>query len=78
MKLTSEPVQARKEVIEARLLEIRRGDVAALVRESWEAHHGVMCIGINWERHSTLPKKSSILLHISRFSIASMARSPYC
>ena len=36
-------------------MEIRGGDVAALVRESWEAHHGVMCVGVNCERHSRLP-----------------------
>ena len=36
-------------------MEIRGGDVAALVSESWEAHHGVMCVGVNWERQSRLP-----------------------
>lgn len=24
--------------------------MGALVRESWEAHHGIMCVGVNWER----------------------------
>ncbi len=56
-----ETAQARKEVIEARLVEIRGGDVGALVRESWEAHHGIMCIGINWERHSTPLHASHVL-----------------
>ena len=44
--------QARKELIEGRLMDIRGGDVSALVRESWESHHGIMCVGVNWERQS--------------------------
>ena len=26
--------------------------MAALVRQAWERHHGVMCAGVYWDRYS--------------------------
>lgn len=44
------------------MAEIRGGDVGSMVRTAWDAHHGVMCIGVNWERHcTTLPPQTLIL-----------------
>ena len=40
----------RRAVIEARLGEVEAGAAPALLREAWAAHHGVMCVGVNWER----------------------------
>ena len=40
----------RQAVIEARLAEVEAGAAPALLREAWAAHHGVMCVGVNWER----------------------------
>ena len=28
--------------------------MAALVRQAWERHHGVMCAGVYWDRYSKL------------------------
>lgn len=44
--------QARKEAIEERLQQIRASSPNALVRQSWEQHHGVMCAGVYWDRYS--------------------------
>ena len=40
----------RQAVIEARLGKVEAGAAPALLREAWVAHHGVMCVGVNWER----------------------------
>ncbi|KAK9819580.1 hypothetical protein WJX81_006116 [Elliptochloris bilobata] len=40
----------RQAIIEARLAEVAAGAAPALLREAWAAHHGVMCVGVNWER----------------------------
>ncbi|KAK9829081.1 hypothetical protein WJX72_003785 [[Myrmecia] bisecta] len=42
---------ARKPAIQACLAQIRGGGAPEMLRKCWEAHHGVMCRGINWERH---------------------------
>ena len=45
-------LQARRESIEEQLQQIRAGDMAVLVRQAWERHHGVMCAGVYWDRYS--------------------------
>ncbi len=41
----------RQAAIEARLADVAAGRGPALLRAAWAAHEGVMCVGVNWERH---------------------------
>ena len=56
-------MQARRGIIDARLAEIRDERAPALLRDAWQQRHGVMCVGVNWERHSarTLPNDIAAL-----------------
>lgn len=40
---------ARKAGIDARLQQVSLGHAAELLAAHWQAHHGVMCRGVNWE-----------------------------
>lgn len=45
---------ARQPLVDARLEEVHSGDASALLAAAWHAHHGVLCRGVHWERHSLL------------------------
>ncbi|PRW59254.1 fanconi-associated nuclease 1-like protein isoform X1 [Chlorella sorokiniana] len=42
----------RKDAIEECLGRISAGQAPAMLRSAWQQHRGVMCRGVNWERHS--------------------------
>ncbi|KAG0617281.1 hypothetical protein M758_5G178400 [Ceratodon purpureus] len=43
---------ARRDIIEARLEEIRQGQAVVLLAECWSKHYGTYCRGVNWEKYS--------------------------
>lgn len=42
---------SRQAMIEARLADVAASGAPALLRAAWSAYKGVMCVGVNWERH---------------------------
>lgn len=42
---------ARQDLVDARLQELHAGAAHDLLASAWHAHHGVLCRGVNWERH---------------------------
>lgn len=43
---------SRRALVDARLDELQTGDAATLLAAAWNTHHGVLCRGVNWERHT--------------------------
>lgn len=41
-------------LVDARLEEIATGDVGDLLSSAWQAHCGVLCRGVSWDRHTLL------------------------
>jgi hypothetical protein len=46
---------ARRDAIAARLADVRRGSGRGLLRAAWEANHGALCRGVDWQRHREMP-----------------------
>ncbi|KAH9312958.1 hypothetical protein KI387_027993 [Taxus chinensis] len=43
---------SRESLIEEQLSKIQMGEADKILASSWEAHYGVSCQGVDWERHS--------------------------
>ncbi len=46
-------------LVDARLCELATSDIGELLSVAWQAHCGVLCRGVSWDRHS-LPELQEI------------------
>ena len=64
---------ARRDMIEARLQEIRQGKAVVLLAECWSKHHGTYCRGVNWHKYS-LETLQTIAACVGGSSLSALCR----